>query len=774
MPAICPTNNTDCLLRALVDANSSFDWNPLNFGFTAALSVLGFVVTLFALFQALLAAGPGRLKASSSAVGENYGKKAHTRFDRVELRFRTVAKVPLIDLSELTEGSNLTRPAASSERRFALPGIVSKFFPGKEVHRSGAGWYRLLEDLKLEEYPFTTMDCETDYLPDDVQAAPAYATINDVLLLAMLAGCHTVTEADEGPRARGPNIQLDFRTHPFLGVVAVYQHYGVPAKISFDRRQLKSVMQSAVGTLNYCGERLSMVGFRDSDVFFALRSNMLMKAIENQRADCDHGGCASRKDVVKSWKDFIPSDNQPNWEVQKARQIITLLFADKLTGLGLYPSDSVDFHSSLTPLFDENGYDDSDVEENLKRLLASHSGELKASQAGAGAREHNVRPWKSDDNSSWFDLAPTTAGSHSQNNGEGSTQPSVVDPTDHRRVLPGSSTMSSKDLVLSYKALSYCASWMSDKFYFEDLKPENRAATCHWIDFQLCEVDSWLRTNGGQDSLCTALNIIKSAVDAGDERGGPMVQGRYQAAYDEVSDIVPEKQPKFPTKRFEAETLDFYGLDWSPDPVSRLLLETSRKEAEADHNRIQEDGNYTIVNGPISDDLMKELFDHTKKLRQEKREKAAKEKEGDRPAEAPPILADHSEEGAMDTAGQSSGVEDPEDEDWEGDSGNTSEQEQIIDRENGGPTKEKEKSRLVPGEKAQALEHARELSPPASHPEESAESEDPEPTSTPPALKPMETLLLYRAVLMACSLAARSDTSKLLSFKNRNQVVRVL
>jgi hypothetical protein len=72
------------------------------------------------------------------------------------------------------------------------------------------------------------------------------------------------------------------------------------------------------------------------------------------------------------------------------------------------------------------------------------------------------------------------------------------------------------------------------------------------------------------------------------------------------------------------------------------------------------------------------------------------------------------------------------------------------------------------------LEHVRELSSPASHPEEPAESEDSEPASTPSALDLMETLLFYRAVLVACSLAARSDTSKLLSFKNRDQVVRVL
>ena len=712
MPAICPTNDTDCLLRALVDDNSGYDWDPLNFGFTAALSVLGFVVTLFALFQALLAAGPGRLKASSSAVGETYGKKAHTRFDRVELRFRTVAKVPWINVSELVEDPSLTRPAASSGRRFAVAGLISKLFLGKEVYRSGAGWYQLLKDLKLEEYSFTTMDCETDYLPDDVQAAPAYATINDVVLLAMLAGCHILTGADEGPRARGPNMQLDFRTHPFLGVVAVYQHYGVSAEISFDLRQLKlkSVTESAMGTLNYCGERLTMVGFRDLNVYFALKSRKLTEAIENQRADCDYRGCASRKDVVKSWKDFFPFDNQSMSDKQIACHITTLLFADNLTGLGLYPSNEVDFHYSLTSLFHRGGFNDLVVEEDLKRLLGSHNGELKASQASVGASEPDVPPRKSDDNFSWFDPAPMRASSHSQNNHEGGMQPSSFGATHHQRVLPDGSTISSKDLVLSYKALSYCAFWMSDKFYFEGLEPEDRPATWHCIDSQLFEVDNWLRTNGGQESLCTALNIVNSAADVEE---GVLMSSRWV--------VRREKQESFPTERFEAETLDFYHLDWSLDPVSRLLLEIFRKEAEADHNLTQKDGNKIKVNQEVDSDLMKQLMDHTEKLRQEKRKNLATEQGGDGPTDAPPAVQDQLEEGDIDTSDHSSRVEDPEDE--EGNSSNTS------------------------------------------------ESEKP---SNPPALQPMETLLLYRAVLMASSLAARPDTSELLKFQNRDQVVRVL
>lgn len=64
----CRPNATDFLLRATLEANSGFNWDPLNFAFTAWLSILALLVTTAALLQDLLAAGPGRLKASKSAL----------------------------------------------------------------------------------------------------------------------------------------------------------------------------------------------------------------------------------------------------------------------------------------------------------------------------------------------------------------------------------------------------------------------------------------------------------------------------------------------------------------------------------------------------------------------------------------------------------------------------------------------------------------------------------------------------------------------------------
>ena len=84
MTAICPNNSTECLLRALLDTQSGFNWDPLNFAFTAAIGVLALVIAGVTVFQGLLSAGPGRLKASKTAIGP-YAAKTKTRFDWHEL-----------------------------------------------------------------------------------------------------------------------------------------------------------------------------------------------------------------------------------------------------------------------------------------------------------------------------------------------------------------------------------------------------------------------------------------------------------------------------------------------------------------------------------------------------------------------------------------------------------------------------------------------------------------------------------------------------------------
>lgn len=63
----CPDDSTECLLRAILDAQSGYNWDPLNFAFTAAIGFLALVLAVVIVFQGLLSAGTGRIKASKEA-----------------------------------------------------------------------------------------------------------------------------------------------------------------------------------------------------------------------------------------------------------------------------------------------------------------------------------------------------------------------------------------------------------------------------------------------------------------------------------------------------------------------------------------------------------------------------------------------------------------------------------------------------------------------------------------------------------------------------------
>lgn len=72
------------------------EWDPITFTFTAAIGALALIVALITVFQGLLAAGPGRLKASPTAIGERHSRRAKTTFDWREFRYKTIVDVPFI------------------------------------------------------------------------------------------------------------------------------------------------------------------------------------------------------------------------------------------------------------------------------------------------------------------------------------------------------------------------------------------------------------------------------------------------------------------------------------------------------------------------------------------------------------------------------------------------------------------------------------------------------------------------------------------------------
>jgi hypothetical protein len=74
---------------------SGFNWSPPTFIVTLLIGVLALFIALATVFQGLLFAGPGRLKATWRAVGP-WSKYTTTKFSWTEFRFRTTTWVPYI------------------------------------------------------------------------------------------------------------------------------------------------------------------------------------------------------------------------------------------------------------------------------------------------------------------------------------------------------------------------------------------------------------------------------------------------------------------------------------------------------------------------------------------------------------------------------------------------------------------------------------------------------------------------------------------------------
>ncbi|KAG4436892.1 hypothetical protein IFR05_007618 [Cadophora sp. M221] len=231
MERLCPENSTECLLRALITAQDQYNWDPLTFGFTVAIGILAFIVATLTVFQGILAAGPGRLKASRGAIGD-YAAFSKSRINGQEFRVRTVTQVPFLRLPTRQWGTvRLTKAGdeIGGSRTLSWPFLSEKEYAGGwanllALFPDGPAYFRVQDKLGPRIEPERLLvSCNTDYLPSDVQAAPAVGTIETIVTLAALAGCDDVEMVDKYPVARGNNMQLSFIDHPSLGLVAAFK-----------------------------------------------------------------------------------------------------------------------------------------------------------------------------------------------------------------------------------------------------------------------------------------------------------------------------------------------------------------------------------------------------------------------------------------------------------------------------------------------------------------------------------------------------------------------
>ena len=223
MASDCPDNSTECLLRALIatTATQTSPWEPRSFGFTVAIGVAAFLISFVAIFQGLLAAGPGRIKASSDAIGA-FSKYSKGSISWREFAWRSTASIPTITFEDLLR--EIPKQHQNVEYGTA-------FFNSLNGISTGATWLALLKCVGLDEdiealFEDTLQPWPTDHLPADVQAPPAAIQLRCLAVLSAIADPSTTIEkGSRFPVIGGAVSQVSFREHSVLGTLAAYERY---------------------------------------------------------------------------------------------------------------------------------------------------------------------------------------------------------------------------------------------------------------------------------------------------------------------------------------------------------------------------------------------------------------------------------------------------------------------------------------------------------------------------------------------------------------------
>jgi hypothetical protein len=126
------------------------------------------------------------------------------------------------------------------------------------LNASSAGWLTLLQTLDLESVFSDKVEIRealATTTPSDIPAAVAYGTIESLITLTAAAGCKSVFMDGEYPTCWAPGLQLNFRSHDSLGLVAAFATYRFkPVYRTITEEDLKQAYFHNQGILKYVGE----------------------------------------------------------------------------------------------------------------------------------------------------------------------------------------------------------------------------------------------------------------------------------------------------------------------------------------------------------------------------------------------------------------------------------------------------------------------------------------------------------------------------------------
>jgi len=504
---LCPDNSTECLLRALLEDNSTrvllqeildgsnkFNWDPLNFAVTAAIGILALIIACLTIFQGLLAAGPGRLKASRVAIGP-FAELSKSRFDFTELGLRTKACVPSL---------NRINKIHRIEREFPGHVCCSKQNPAVGTSEPGASWLRLLNELGISDPRiWSTVTRQTDSLPPDISAAPAAGSVAFLAHLAAISDDGCTVKRRPGSRfvtVVGKSSQLTFRDHPVLGSVAMYETYRDSRKY-----QRKETNDSKFG-LN--GGELHSIGSAETATMLDMSHGLLKcryqgYAVNEGSVQLSHGVFLQkltshcRHKHLNSNFDSVLCGARGSYGARfsKAYVHMILFFTSVPSLVRAFPSTLLGLRGAIQQLaiqVDEWGKTPDDVVSGIQRTVEQYDGGFLAVSTaaypfyiyGARVRHHSSSSWVEDPPGAGWCTASMT---------------SDFRKTEH-------------DLLYASDVIQLCCSWIKELCAngrtLKELLLEDAVTTKAKLLTGVYLVDDWIRLHSRLDSICVAVSVV--------------------------------------------------------------------------------------------------------------------------------------------------------------------------------------------------------------------------------------------------------------------------
>ena len=482
----CPDNSTECLLRAILDTSSTPSiWNPLSFSFTAPIGLLALVFSILTIYQGIVSAGQGRLKATRRTIGP---WAAYTQYlpDWKGLRLRATAHVPVLTMLELSKAFDIAEKTVEAAETSQY---VPKRFAREERKTSigslyvyPATWVNLLELLNLHSLHLHLKrePCGADYLPSEVQAVPAYASVECLLFLSAAAGCDTLEMRDHYPQASGPTSHLAISIYPYLGPVALFQQSSVIV-----RKNLKTIRATASS--------------------YAQGKFMYKEAvIDPWKFDVKHLG-AVFEPLIRKMTGIIKPE---------IYALMSLLVADSPRTVVVFPHGRMQIQHMLTKatqtLFSPGRESFGTFINNISRVITGRSGQLiQVTDWDFGQRcEYMSKPFLG---VSWWgnNRNPKINLETDDSNRPQWLKLNSPDELATRGTPPIAKSLREHDLVILNGTLALCLDWLKDPQSLNS-PYDGRTKSFHRlkIQFQLQEVDYWLKKNVGQEASVAISKIL--------------------------------------------------------------------------------------------------------------------------------------------------------------------------------------------------------------------------------------------------------------------------